>query len=65
MRGKEHLMNDLANKVVASGEAWFGPTHWRERDAFRISFSSWVTQDADVERAIAAIRNSAQELDLL
>lgn len=63
--GKEHLMTELAEKVVASGEAWFGPTHWRERDAFRISFSSWVTQDHDVERAIAAIGQAARKLELI
>lgn len=65
MDGKEHMMNDLANRVIASGDAWFGPTHWRNKDAFRISFSSWVTSDADVDKAIEAIRVAANELAIL
>ncbi|MFT5573781.1 MAG: glutamate/tyrosine decarboxylase-like PLP-dependent enzyme [Cryomorphaceae bacterium] len=61
---KQHLMIKLAERVVASGEAWFGPTHWRGKDAFRISFSSWVTSDDDVLRAIEAIKLAAEELEL-
>lgn len=64
-RGQEERMSDLANEVIASGEAWFGPTHWRGKDAFRISFSSWVTRDSDVERAINAIRRAAQKLAIM
>ena len=62
--GKENQMTRLAEHVVHSGEAWFGPTHWRGRDAFRISFSSWVTSEADVHRAIAAIKLAGAEMEL-
>ena len=35
-----------------SGEAWFGPTVWQGRPAFRLSVSSWRTTDADIDRLI-------------
>jgi glutamate/tyrosine decarboxylase-like PLP-dependent enzyme len=47
----------------ASGKAWFGPTVWRGRPAFRISVSSWRTTDADTDRLVsllAQIREEAQ-----
>lgn len=31
-----------------SGEAWFGPTVWQGRPAFRLSLSSWRTEDRHV-----------------
>ena len=38
--------------VENSGEAWFGPSVWAGRPAFRLSVSSWRTKDADIERLI-------------
>ncbi len=60
-----HRLNELAESVRRSGEAWFGVTHWKQRDAFRLSFSSWATTDDDVARLLAAIRHAAQELELI
>jgi hypothetical protein len=34
---------------------WFGPAVWQGRPAFRISLSSWRTQDRHVERLIALL----------
>ncbi|HWK29422.1 MAG TPA: pyridoxal-dependent decarboxylase [Solirubrobacter sp.] len=42
-------------RVQADGTCWAGATVWREREAMRISVSSWATTDADVERSAAAI----------
>ncbi len=42
--------------VNASGEALFGGVTWRGRRAMRISVSNWRTTEADVARAIAAVR---------
>lgn len=39
-----------------SGEIWFGPTVWEGRPAFRLSVSSWRTDEADIDRAIAVLR---------
>lgn len=44
-----------------SGEVWFGPTVWQGRPAFRLSLSSWRTEDSDVVRlADVLIRVRAQ-----
>ncbi|MEM7225664.1 MAG: aminotransferase class V-fold PLP-dependent enzyme [Pseudomonadota bacterium] len=47
--------NQVISSVQQSGECWCGGTRWRDRAAMRISFSSWATTDADVERSLAAI----------
>ena len=39
----------IRSTVQASGEAWFGPTIWRGRPAFRLSVSSWRTADEDID----------------
>ena len=44
----------VVEAVQASGEAWMGGTVWDDRRAIRISVSNWQTNDADVERTIAA-----------
>ncbi len=41
--------------VQESGEFWFGPSSWEGRPAFRISVSSWRTQEADVRALVRAI----------
>lgn len=41
--------------VSDSGRAWFGTTIWRGRPAFRISVSSWRTQDADIDDLVSTI----------
>lgn len=63
-RTHESRLADLVDLVCESGEAWFGVTHWKGRDGFRLSFSSWVTQDQDLHRLVTAIHTAAQELKL-
>ncbi len=45
----------ITEHVQKSGEAWFGPATWQGMKGFRISVSNWATNDADVDRLIAAI----------
>jgi len=42
--------------ILASGEAFFGPTTWHGRRCMRISVSSWQTSPDDVRRAVDAAR---------
>ncbi|KVX25731.1 pyridoxal-dependent decarboxylase [Burkholderia ubonensis] len=42
----------IREAAQASGEVWFGPTVWRGRPAFRISVSSWRTEEAHVDRLV-------------
>ena len=49
--------NDEATKRILaraqeSGIAWFGPSVWQERPAFRISVSSFRTEDIHIDRLI-------------
>lgn len=44
----------IRDAVLASDAGWFGTTVWQGRPAMRVSFSSWRTGPADVERLAAA-----------
>jgi glutamate/tyrosine decarboxylase-like PLP-dependent enzyme len=41
--------------LQADGTCWCGGTVWQGRTAMRISVSSWMTTEADVERSLAAM----------
>jgi glutamate/tyrosine decarboxylase-like PLP-dependent enzyme len=43
--------------VEQSGEAWFGPSVWQGRPAFRLSVSSWRTEDRHIDRLIAQMKS--------
>lgn len=62
---KEHQLQELTKRVCATGETWFGATHWQGRHAFRMSFSSWVTSDEDVKRSVNAIIREAKEMKII
>jgi glutamate/tyrosine decarboxylase-like PLP-dependent enzyme len=47
--------------VESSGEAWFGPTVWRGRPAFRLSISSWRTRDQDIDALVALLVKARTE----
>ena len=53
--GSDEQTTALREAAQASGEAWFGPTLWQGRPAFRISVSSWRTTDADADRLVALL----------
>ncbi|KWA68680.1 pyridoxal-dependent decarboxylase [Burkholderia ubonensis] len=42
----------IREAAQASSEVWFGPTVWQGRPAFRISVSSWRTEEAHVDRLV-------------
>jgi glutamate/tyrosine decarboxylase-like PLP-dependent enzyme len=42
----------ILQRAQTSGVAWFGPTVWAGRPAFRISVSSWRTTEQDVDGLI-------------
>jgi aromatic-L-amino-acid decarboxylase len=49
--------------VNRSGEAMFGGVTWRGKRAMRISVCNWRTNDADIDRAVAAIAKALGQLD--
>lgn len=52
----------IRQAVEKSGEAWFGPAVWDGRAAFRLSVSSWRTEDADIEQTVALLRKFRAEI---
>jgi glutamate/tyrosine decarboxylase-like PLP-dependent enzyme len=50
---------DKTRRVIAAiqqdGTCWCGGTVWQGRTAMRISVSSWMTTDADVEKSLEAM----------
>jgi len=57
-RRTEHVIKS----IQSDGECWCGGTVWRGRTAMRISLSSWVTTDKDVERSLSAIIKAASNV---
>jgi glutamate/tyrosine decarboxylase-like PLP-dependent enzyme len=53
--GDADTTESVIRRVQEDGTCWCGRTVWRGHTAMRISVSSWVTSDADVERSIGAI----------
>jgi glutamate/tyrosine decarboxylase-like PLP-dependent enzyme len=45
----------VINAINMTGEAFFSGTSWRGKRAMRVSVVNWRTNDADVERTVAAV----------
>src|SRR5580704_13186219 len=45
-------------RIVATGQAFFGGTTWRDKRCMRVSVCNWQTSEADVERAVEAVRQA-------
>ena len=56
---------DKTTRVIArlqnEGTCWCGQTVWQGKTAMRISVSSWVTTEDDVELSLAAMIDAAGE----
>lgn len=52
----------IRNAVEESGEAWFGPTVWGGKSAFRLSVSSWRTEDEDITHLVELITRLRDDL---
>ncbi len=48
----------IIGAILKSGEAFFGGTTWRGKRCMRVSVCNWQTDDADVDRAVAAVKNA-------
>jgi aromatic-L-amino-acid decarboxylase len=46
-------------RLQADGTCWAGPTVWQGKAAMRISVSSWVTTEEDVELSLKAMIEAA------
>lgn len=48
-------IDEIIGRIQDSGVCWLGPTYWRGRRAMRISVSSWMTSESDVETSLNAM----------
>jgi glutamate/tyrosine decarboxylase-like PLP-dependent enzyme len=48
-------------RIQREGTCWCGPTVWQGHTAMRISVSSWMTTEEDVDRSVDAILKAAAE----
>lgn len=59
--GSDAATDAVVRAVQAGGALWCGGTRWQGRAAMRISVSSWATSDADIERCLAALLQTAAD----
>ena len=53
--------DEIIARVNRSGEAFFGGTEWRGRRCVRVSVCNWMTSEADVRRAVEAVRSALRD----
>lgn len=49
------VTREVIRRIQEDGTCWCGATEWQGRTAMRISVSSWVTTEADVDRSVEAM----------
>jgi aromatic-L-amino-acid decarboxylase len=59
--GSDGRTREVIRRIQESGVLWCGGSVWRGRAVMRISVSSWVTTDADVELSLRTIIALARE----
>lgn len=58
----ETKLDEFIKAVQRDGKTWFGPTYWQGKKAFRISISSHVTSDKDINIALNSIKSIYQKI---
>ena len=58
--GDEARTLRVIDALQRDGTCWCGVSRWQGRTVMRISVSSWVTSDADVDRSLAAMLRCAR-----
>jgi glutamate/tyrosine decarboxylase-like PLP-dependent enzyme len=62
--GSAETTREVIRRVQEDGTCWCGGTVWQGKTAMRISVSSWVTTEADVDRSLKAIVRIARSTNL-
>lgn len=62
--GSPEATREVIRRVQEDGTCWCGGTVWQGKTAMRLSVSSWVTTEADIDRSLAAIVRIAHEVNL-
>jgi len=53
--GDDATTREVISGIQQDGTCWCGGTRWKGRTAMRVSISSWLTTDEDIERSLEAI----------
>lgn len=61
--GTAETTREVIRRVQDDGTCWCGATVWQGKTAMRISVSSWVTTEVDVERSLEAIVRIARSVN--
>jgi glutamate/tyrosine decarboxylase-like PLP-dependent enzyme len=59
--GSAEITREVIRRIQEDGTCWCGATEWRGRVAMRISVSSWITTEPDVDRSLAAMLRIADD----
>jgi glutamate/tyrosine decarboxylase-like PLP-dependent enzyme len=59
--GTPEITREVIQRIQEDGTCWCGATEWQGKTAMRISVSSWVTTEADVDLSLEAITRIARE----
>ena len=59
--GEPALTNRIISRIQEDGTCWCGGTIWQNQTAMRISVSSWMTTERDIEISAASIIRIAKE----
>ena len=57
----DDLTRSVIDRVQRDGTCWCSGTVWEGRAAMRISVSNWSTDEADVDRSVAAVLRCLHE----
>jgi hypothetical protein len=60
--GPAEVTREVIRRIQEDGTCWCGTTEWQGKTAMRISVSSWITTEADVERSLEAMVRIAREV---
>ncbi|HEX9137621.1 MAG TPA: aspartate aminotransferase family protein, partial [Nitrospirota bacterium] len=53
--------NAVIAEILKTGEAFFGGTTWHNMRCMRVSVCNWQTTEADVDRAVEAVKRVLEE----
>jgi glutamate/tyrosine decarboxylase-like PLP-dependent enzyme len=48
----------VIRRIQAAGVAWFGGATWRGMRVMRVSVCNWLTDDRDIDRTLASVRDA-------
>ena len=56
--GTDELTRAVTEHIMADGRVWMSGSRWKGRDILRVSVTNWSTDAADIDVAVAAVRDA-------